>query len=236
MVGSMRRRVVSAVLAVAALSVVPVSAATIQLTASDSGFYDSAGNHTAQNQNYLTGRFDGSERRSFFVFDLASVSGTVTAATLNLYNPDVSPTLKGYVSPDPTESLSVFDVSTPLSTLTLGGVGIAGVFDDLGTGLEVGSVMVSPADNGQTVAIVFNANGLAALNAGLGGTIAFGSAITTLSGSAGNEFVFGFSTVSFAGGDVRRLDLTVVPEPTTLALFVLVLGTTGLRHLRRPRH
>ena len=93
----MRPRVVCFLLAVSALAA-PASAATISVMASDTGFYNPAGNHTAPNQNYLTGRFGTTERRSFFVFDLAGVSSPVTAATLNLYNPDISAFLKGYVS------------------------------------------------------------------------------------------------------------------------------------------
>lgn len=231
----MRPRVLCFLLTASALAA-PASAAILSVTASDSGSYSQAGNHTPQNQNYITGRFDTTERRSFFVFDLTGVSGPVTAASLNLFNPDVSPFLKGYVSPDPSETLAVFDVSTPIATLTLGGVGIAGVFDDLGTGAEYGAVVVSSADNGQTVSVVFNALGIDAINAALGGSIAFGGALTTLGASIAGEHVFGFSTADFAGGDVRRLDLTVVPEPSTPALLGLALVPAVLRrYLRRAR-
>ncbi len=233
MLSSLPRRLVCSLLAAAALTA-PAVAATLQVTATDSGFYASNGNHTPQNQNYLTGRFDTTERRSFFVFDLAGVSGAVTGATLNLFNPDVSAFLKGYVSPDPSEALAVFDVSTPISTLTLGGLGLVGVFDDLGTGIQYDTVVVSPADNGRTVSIGFNAAGIAAINAALGGRIAFGGALTTLGAGVADEHVFGFSTTPFAGGDVRRLDLTVVPEPATWVLLALGLAAFArLCSLRR---
>jgi hypothetical protein len=232
MFSHMRPRALLSLLAFSALAA-PASAATISVVASDSGFYNSAGNHTAQNQNYLTGRFDTTDRRSFFVFDLSGVSKPVTAATLNLYNPDVSDFLKGYVSPDPTETLAMFDVATPIDTLTLGGLGIAGVFDDLGTGVQFGTVVVSPADNGRTVSIVFNAAGIDAINAALGGRIAFGGVLTTLGAGIASEHVFGFSTADFAGDDVRRLDLTVVPEPGTLSLLGFALVTIALRRCFR---
>jgi hypothetical protein len=199
------------------------SAATIQVTAADSGWYNDTGGHNPVLENYLTGRLRQSATesvvdRSFFVFDLSGVSGQVTAATLNLYNPDISAFLKGYVSPDPTETLAIFDVTTPVATLTAGGTGLVGIFNDLGSGTQFGTIVVSAADNGQTVSIVFNAAGIAAINAALGSTIAFGGALTTLGAGTADEYVFGFSTASFAGGDVRRLDLTVVPEPGLAAL------------------
>ncbi|MCL4814892.1 MAG: PEP-CTERM sorting domain-containing protein [Vicinamibacteraceae bacterium] len=206
------------------------SAATIQVTAADSGFYSETGQHVQTNENYLTGRFNTVDR-SFFVFDLTGVSGQVTAATLNLFNPDISAFLKGYVSPDPSETLAIFDVTTPVATLTAGGNGLVGIFNDLGTGTQFGSIVVSPADNGQTVSIVFNAAGLAAINAALGSTIAFGGALTTLGAGPADEYVFGFSTATFAGGDVRRLDLTVVPEPGLAALLAV-----GLAGALRRRH
>ena len=235
MVGCMRQRVWFSVLAAAALAA-PAHATIVQVTASDSGAYNSAGNHTPQNQNYITGRADTTERRSFFVFDLTGISSPVTAATLNLYNPDISAFLKGYVSPDSTETLAVFDVSTPISTLSLGGLGIVGAFDDLGSGIPYGSVAVSPADNGQTVSMAFNSAGITAINAALGGSIAFGGTLTTLGASSADEHVFGFSTTSFAGGDVRNLALTVVPEPSTRALLGLAAGLAlSRRYLRRQR-
>lgn len=200
----------------------PAAASVISVVAADSGFYNDTGAHAPANENYLTGRFNTVDR-GFWVFDLSGVSGTVTAATLNLYNPDVSDTLKGYVSPDPTETLAIFDVTTSMASLTTGGVGLLGTFEDLGTGVEFGSVVVSAADNGQVVSIVLNAAGVAAINASLGGSIAFGGALTTLGAGPDNEYVFGFSATSFAGGDVRRLDLTVVPEPTTLSLLALAV-------------
>jgi hypothetical protein len=218
------------------MPVTAASAAIIQLDALDSGNYNQTGLHVTQIQNYLTGRF-GNERRSFFVFGLAGISGTITGATLNLYNPEIDQ-LKGYVSPDPTETLSIFDVTTPIDTLTLGGVGLVSAFDDLGSGTAFGQQLVSAADNGTTIQLTLNAAALASLNASIGGSIAFGGALESIVGAV-DQYVFGFSTAAFVPTDVRRLDLNVqpavVPEPETLILLGIGLAALAVGRWRQGR-
>jgi hypothetical protein len=216
---------------VVVLTATSASAATIN--AIDSGWYSAAGTHIAQNQNYIAGESaDDDERRNFLVFDLTALTSEITSASLLLYNPDNAlPALKGYVSPDPTETYRLHQVDTAIATLTASNVGAAGmqIFDDLGTGTVFGERVVSAADNGTTVAIALNADGIAALNAARGGLFAVGGAISTL-GSPGAEYVFGFS-VAIGNPDVRQLELETasVPEPTMMVL----LGSAAVLAARR---
>ena len=217
------------------LTALPCSSAPITLDALDSGAYTAAGAHDPANENYLTGIFNGGETRSFFLFDLSSISGTIESATLRLFNPEVSQFLHGYVSPDPTETLNVYDVAAPPALLTGGSAGGEG-FADLGSGTLYGSTIVSSASNGQLVDITLNAAALAALNAA-DGQFVLGTALGSLSGGA-NQYAFGFSMTSFVADHTRQLLLDVapvapVPEPATLALFAAGAATIGIRRLKR---
>lgn len=222
-------RAVAAGVALWWLAVAPCAAAPVTLDALDSGWYLANGLHLADNENYLTGISRASarsgEHRSFFLFDLSSVGGIIRSATLRLYNPtdqDIlfeppsDPLPGGYESPDPTETLHIYDVHTPVAAMTGGTAGPAG-FDDLGSGTLYGSRVVSGADDGTVVEIPLNAAALAALNASRGRFL-FGGALGTLADLEDvPEFVFGFSMVSVEGDTTRQLVLDV-PEPSTFVL------------------
>lgn len=165
------------------------------------------------------GSFTGSESwveyRSYYIFDTSTLSGPVTAATLRLFDP-----VGGFRSPDPTETLTLFDVTSNLSVLAGWFLGGFAEFEDIGTGTSFGSVSVSEADEGVWVELVLNADGLAAINARIGTTrhrIGFGGALTTLAGGPAPESVFAQS------GELAQLELTV-PEPGGCALLATALG------------
>ncbi len=202
----------------------PCHATTITLDAVDSGFYFAEGRHNPSIENYLTGIF-GQEHRSFLLFDLSSLNGQIQSATLRLFNPEVSQFQHGYVSPDPTETLNIYDVTTSATAIVGNTAGVGG-FDDLGSGVLYGSRVVSAADNGFIVEIVLNSAALAELNSATG-LFLFGGALGTLSGTE-DQHVFGFSMASFVSDHTRELVLDVqsVPEPSLLV--ALALGVLGL--------
>ena len=213
------------------MTVLPCAAAPVTLDAIDSGFYNASGLHLQTNENFLTGVFLGVEDRSFLLFDLSSISGTIVSAQLRLFNPEVSAFLHGYVSPDPTETLTIHDVTTPAASVRDGSAGVAG-FGDLGSGTLYGSQTVSAADNGQIVEIALNAAALADLNAAAGQFV-FGGALGTL--GAGNRYVFGFTTAAFVADHTRQLVLDVQPVPEPSALGLLVVGAVVIAARRRQR-
>jgi prepilin-type N-terminal cleavage/methylation domain-containing protein len=162
---------------------IPVVSTTETISAIDSGWYTSAGSHSPANKNYIVGDTSGTEYRNFFVFDLSSISGTIVSATLSVDQ-------HTYSSVHPSETWTVYDVGTAISTLTDGSGGV-GAFNDLGGGISYGSAPVTAATT--TVTVDLNASALSALNAAVGGQFAFGGALTTLDAIANAERAFASS-------------------------------------------
>jgi len=187
------------------------------VNAVDSGWIQSNGSHTSTNNNYLVGLQTGPvEFRDYATFTLSPWTPTIISAELRLFNPVI-----GYSSPDPTETYTLFDVSATaaaLDTTRLVGdaTGIT-IFNDLGTGTIYGTRSVSAADNNATVAIVLNADAIAALNAARGATISFGGALTTLAGTAA-QTMFGGS--SGALGTVQLILRSMSPTQNIDSSFI----------------
>ncbi|QDU41480.1 PEP-CTERM motif protein [Maioricimonas rarisocia] len=212
-----------------------VQAGMITLSATDSGWYRDDGFHQSTNENYIAGT-EHSIHRNFFTFDLSSVSGTIVGATLRLENPN-----NGYYyfppGPDPSPSYALFDVTTPVATLTAahsaGPAGVA-VYDDLGTGASYGSVSVNSSSNGTIVEISLGASAISDLNAAIGADFAIGGALPP---STGFNYIFGSTS---PGAFTKELTLETssvspVPEPSSLALFSIGTAMTGLGAARRRR-
>src|SRR5712692_7436756 len=140
------------------------NAGVVTLNATASGAYHSNGSFVLTD-NYAVGWFSPAnpegELRNYFVFDLAGVTGPITAATLRAFNPST-----GYSSPDASETWALFDVSSSVAKLTAGAGGLA-AFNDLGSGTSYGSITAA-FDNNANVDVALNAAGLAFLNTASG--------------------------------------------------------------------
>jgi hypothetical protein len=132
----------------------------------DRGWWIIAGNHTASNKNTITGAYQNGSN-SFFVFNLAGVTGTVVKASLKME-------LETYVSSDPSEAMTVWDVSTPIATLIADGTGKTAIFQDLMTGKKYGAFTLKQSDVSTIVPIALDNTVVADLQAALGQQFAIG--------------------------------------------------------------
>jgi len=234
------------VVAVALTGVAAADAQAVTLDAVDSGWYQEnnigpeAGFHDPANENYIAGRIDVggglfATFRNFFVFDRSAISGPISSATLEIFNP-----LGGYSSGDASETYQVVDMLTDATTLRAGGSGLGGIFSDLGTGDLYGSIDVSAASDGQLLSIALSQAAIDDFNAG-SGFFSVGGHLTTL-GSNDTQFVFGGTADGngSAAQFTRRLQVElaqtgtpVIPEPGTMALFGFGLIGGALRRKRQ---
>ncbi len=222
------------------------NAAAATIDATDRFWYGNDGTHPqpAQPQfpdivNYVAGDCRGAtcldvgidEFRNFFVFDLSGVTAPIVAATLRLHNTDgtnLFPNNVGFFSDTGSETYLVSEVSTAISSLLAGTGGVA-VFDDLGSGTPFGSITATSAVNGTFVEIALNSAAIAALNLA-SDLFAFGGAITTLNGVPDEETLFAFSGNNLSD---TQLEVTVVPEPSTVLLLAAGIALLGALRTRR---
>jgi hypothetical protein len=170
------------------------------LNSTNRGWYNNSGSNTTTNKNYIAGTVaPGVTANNFFLFDLTSVGVPITSATLQLVNPAT-----GYSSTNPTQTYTVYDVSTSFASISAGTGGVA-AFNDFGSGGLYAIKSVSAADNGTTVAVGLNGSAVADLEAARTGSGQWG-----------------------AGG---TLSASAAPEPGTFAL--LALGGLALVKRRR---
>lgn len=152
----------------------------------DAGWYQ-GGLHNPFNTNYITGQNSGAETRSFFLFDVPDAGGAITSATLRIPRFEVW-------SPDASEFLDIYDVTTDLTDLVQGNGGLA-AFGDLGSGVNYGSYEVLNIDGVEYIDVPLNSTAVAALNSSPG-QFAFGGSLSSIDGPE-DQSVFAFSL----GGD-----------------------------------
>jgi len=179
--------------------------------ATNTGWYDIGGNHGAANPDYIVGLCGSSDScnggddvfNNFFAFN--GQTG-VTSATLSVYLPNpgaIYPGLSAFYCNCTSLTYQLWDVSTPVATLVADNSGATSIFSDLESGLNFGSVVVTPAEQGTQILITLDAAAIASINA---------------AGANGDQWAVGGSIYGAQS-----------PEPGTLVMFGSgLLGLAGL--------
>lgn len=181
------------------------------------GWWSATGPNVNTNDNYFAGSTcrDSTcsaidQTRNFFTFDLASLSGTVVSATLEL---------RRSFNQSPTATYQLFDVSTDARTLN-NNTGTSGaIFDDLGTGHNYGVFQVTNGGRDDTLQFTLNGAGRADIQAASGRFFSIG-------GDVLGGFLFGGSD-GRAGSGIQRLVVTTVsPTPEPASITGVLIGIT----------
>lgn len=195
-------------------------------------------------------------RKNYFVFDLAGVTDPIVSAKLLLFNP-----IGGYESVEPGETFvlagtgsptlatdlaTMAGLSPPLdpSAVALAMMIYGSVTDTLGGLPEFGSLVMTSADDDTTVEVPLSPEGLAYLNAGLGGLVIFGGEVPSATPPGPvPQAVFGFTEPTFTSPKAMMMISTAEPPvavPVLAGTWVaaliagfLLLGAR-LRLRRRP--
>lgn len=150
------------------------------LPAIDRGTWSEGGH--SDNGNTFTGEVIGLTFNSFFVFSTSGLDN-VTSATLRLE-------VEGYFGPSSSESLTVWNVSSPINTLTAFSGPNASVLSDLQSGTSFGNFTVSSSQVGSIRTITLNSQAVAAINASVSsGKFAIGVHATSITSTGDAEGV-----------------------------------------------
>jgi fibronectin-binding autotransporter adhesin len=175
-----------------------------------SGWYDNTGYHQASNPNYSAGENSGRLFRNFFVFGLPVLSNQLVNAQLLLNSYD-------NISPSGSENYQLYDVTTPLITLTNSASGAMNTYADLGSGAFYGGRDIYVSESGLKTSVPLNNTFLAAAQANSPGNIALGGVLAPLDPTPNNELLFGYS--SAATPSDFRLWLGFLASPVASPVF-----------------
>ncbi|HKQ50422.1 MAG TPA: S8 family serine peptidase [Phycisphaerae bacterium] len=192
----------------------PARGGTTVLDAVQRGWWMNDGFHDSTNNNTFTGQDGGGADifNSYFSFDLSGV-GTVASATLRLE-------LENYYGPDPSESVTVHDVSTPAATLEASGTNVA-IFNDLQTGSVYATFTARASDVGTILDIPLSAAAINDINAA-GGYFSVGLHCDQITLPSGDE------GVRFSQSDEPRVHQLVLEAGSSCpATYDVLFGTSN---------
>jgi hypothetical protein len=179
---------VTAVAQATSIALNPASRGVYTRTSADSGYHDPS------NPKYLAGLYvtgDAAEYRNFFVFDLTGFAGRIISASLVLNTLEVA---------GGDQTFNVYNVTTPVATLTASGSNQGATFADLGDGTLYGSRAILQSQSDPNLAlntkveIPLSADFVSTANA-MHGPMAIGGALTLTAGSS-DRYVFGYADVA----------------------------------------
>jgi hypothetical protein len=178
--------------------------ATLTINATARGFYTDVDWFPPSHGNTLTGALGPDlSYAAFLVFPIPNFTGSVSSVTLRLEH-------ELYSSPDPSELVSIRDVSTSVSTLintTAASAATVAIYQDLATGTSYGSL------SGWTAATV-----------GMVRSITLSAGVTPISNARGSNFALSIIIDSLSrnnGEEVLRFASDT--EPRTHQLQVVVV-------------
>jgi hypothetical protein len=192
------------------------------------------------------------DRNNYFVFDLSSLPGPITAATL---------VLPAGMLESPVDMVEVFDVVIPTAPgialadagALLGAfgagpsafdspmdpaVGIAGaLYGNIegGTGSPIGSKTITTADDLTMISIPLSVTGVTYLNGFLGGVVFLGGSVPSIvvgTGTPQQPFGFTSPVIPGSGPTVPMLLVSAVPEASSLLCVAVGAAVVGGRAVR----
>ncbi len=232
-----RNRIAAVFLLVAGAQGALARADVLDISAGTASKFVSTGQHNYPfDTNFLAGTIAAvGTHHNYFIFDMSALPANhvVTAAELVLEMP-----LGGYLSPDASETYTLFDVSTPIAqfqqSYSAGDASGQAIYADLGTGTALGSATVSVADVQTLVSIPLSAAGVSWINLAGAGMVTLGGALTSL-GHGPDEYEFAFGFTGDNSQRFLRVTTVEVPEPSSLiiaGIAACLVGSWTMVHRR----
>jgi hypothetical protein len=166
-----------------------------------------------EGNSYVVGfAFSTVTRRNYFYFAIPTLAPgeSISAARLTLAGGTLN--LEGAT----TRTVSLWDVSA-----AIGQIGFA--YSDIGSGNSYGSFQVDRSDpivGINSYGVDLNTQAILDLNSAAGGLLAIGGTLDVFNNSVSRYQVFANTGGSAVNDGNTRLEITVVPEPSTIALVV----------------